>query len=97
MAEDKKCESKTCNCGSPNCPTCCASGCARKCPFTKVERIVCLVLKLVKIFAFFAAGLVLFDLHGIFGHVEHNMNAQAAMIAQAQAQQATQQSGAPQA
>lgn len=57
-SSSKACDMKNTCCGLPNC------ACKSKCKV--VERVLCLVLKLVKITAFMGVTLVLFDVHGMF-------------------------------
>lgn len=52
-----------------------------KCRFAMADRILCLVLKVIKVIVFIALAYVLFDLHGILSHAEHNMNAAESMPA----------------
>ena|ERR1700677_2899626 len=80
MAEENKVEvklgaaGKACpHCGSANCV--CKSG---SCPFGKADRILCLILKVVKIVVFIALAYVLFDIHTVINQTEKNYAAASA-------------------
>ncbi len=73
MAEEKQVNGKLnpmdkgycTQCGSANC-TC--SG--KSCPFGKTDKVLCLILKVVKIIVFIGLAFVLFDIHGMMKQAE---------------------------
>lgn len=55
------------HCGSANCV--CKGG---NCPFGKADRILCMILKVVKIIVFIALAYVLFDIHTVIKQSQRN-------------------------
>lgn len=61
------------HCGSVNCM--CKAG---SCPMGKADRVLCMILKLVKIIVFIMLAYVLFDIHTVIKLSERNAEAASA-------------------